>query len=153
MKYSSLYGGDHCQCVKTWKKPAVLPEEEKRLQQQKTLRGIIVKGLATALLKIPRRFLTMIKKSTNEIKSTAHSKLQMSVSSHSVCPQIQAERNIWTIKKGYRRKTRKLCGQKGVEIREAEACPGYIYVRKHTAAYTYITIYGISQGKKFTKDI
>ena len=49
---------------------------------------------------------------------------------------------------------RKLCEYKGVEIIEAEACPrSYPHARKSSTEVQCITVYGISQRKKFTDDI
>ena len=51
----------------------------------------------------------------------------MSVS-HSLCPKVQKERNIWDIEKRYRRNPEKIVRAKGVEIIEAEACPDHIHM-------------------------
>ena len=49
---------------------------------------------------------------------------------------------------------RKRCGQKGVEILEAEAGPGHITsVSEYSALYKGGTMYGISQGKPFVHAI
>ncbi len=75
-------------------------------------------------------------------------KIQMPIS-YCVCPGIQKERDIRTIKERYWGDIEKLCEQKGVEITEAEACPDYhTYVGKYPTPLKYITVCGISQGKK-----
>ena len=76
-------------------------------------------------------------------------KIQMPVS-YSICTKIQAERNIYKTKKEVREilriKRYENNGNRGM-------CRRYTYVGKDSAAYKYITVYGISQGEKFIDDI
>lgn len=66
----------------------------------------------------------MIKKSTNEIKSTAHSKYRCQY--HIVFAPKYRRKEIYGQLK--REILRKLCEQKEVEIIEAEACPDHIHM-------------------------
>ena len=69
----------------------------------------------------------MFKKSTNEIKSTAHSKYRCQY--HIVfTPKYRRKDLYGQLKKDIGEILRKLCEQKGVEIIEAEACPDHIHM-------------------------
>ena len=96
----------------------------------------------------------MVKKNNNnEIKSTAHSKYRCQY--HIVfAPKYRRKVVYGQLKKDIGEILRKLCEQKGVEIIEAEACVDHIHMPVSIPPYfKYSTIYGISQGKKFTNDI
>ena len=69
----------------------------------------------------------MWKKSTNEIKSTAHSKCRCQY--HIVFAAKYRRKEIYgQLKKDIGEILRKLCEQKGVEIIEAEACVDHIHM-------------------------
>ena len=69
----------------------------------------------------------MLKKSTNEIKSTAHSKYRCQY--HIVfAPKYRRKEIYGQLKRDIGEILRKLCKQKGVEIIEAEACPDHIHM-------------------------
>ena len=69
----------------------------------------------------------MVKKSTNEIKSTAHSKYRCQY--HIVfAPKYRRKEIYGQLKRDIGEILRKLCDQKGVEILEAEACPDHIHM-------------------------
>ena len=69
----------------------------------------------------------MLKKSTNEIKSTAHSKCRCQY--HIVFAAKYRRKEIYgQLKKDIGEILRKLCEQKGVEIIEAEACVDHIHM-------------------------
>ena len=69
----------------------------------------------------------MLKKSTNEIKSTAHSKYRCQY--HIVfAPKYRRKEIYGQLKRDIGEILRKLCKQKGVEIMEAEACPDHIHM-------------------------
>ena len=69
----------------------------------------------------------MLKKSSNEIKSTAHSKYRCQY--HIVfAPKYQRKEIYGQLKKDIGEILRKLCEQKGVEIIEAEACSDHIHM-------------------------
>ena len=69
----------------------------------------------------------MVKKSTNEIKSTAHSKYRCQY--HIVFAHKYRRKEIYgQLKRDIGEILRKLCDQKGVEILEAEACPDHIHM-------------------------
>ena len=69
----------------------------------------------------------MVKKSTNEIKSTAHSKYRCQY--HIVfAPKYRWKEIYGQLKRDIGEILRKLCDQKGVEILEAEACPDHIHM-------------------------
>ena len=69
----------------------------------------------------------MIKKSTNEIKSTAHSKYRCQY--HIVfAPKYRRKEIYGKLRKDIGEILRKLCEQKGVEIMEAEACIEHIHM-------------------------
>lgn len=95
----------------------------------------------------------MLKKSTNEIKSTAHSKYRCQY--HIVfAPKYRRKEIYGQLKRDIGEILRKLCKQKGVEIMEAEACPDHIHMLVSIPPYDkYSTVYGISQGEKFINDI
>lgn len=68
-----------------------------------------------------------MKKESNEIKSTAHSKYRCQY--HIVfAPKYRRKVVYGTIRKDIGEILRKLCEQKGVEIIEAEACPDHIHM-------------------------
>lgn len=74
-----------------------------------------------------RRFLNMIRKEKNEIKSSAHSKYRCQY--HIVfAPKYRRQAIYGEIKKDIGEILRKLCEQKGVEIIEAEACVDHIHM-------------------------
>lgn len=90
----------------------------------------------------------------NEIKHTSHSTYRCQY--HIVfAPKYRRKAIYGQLKAGIGQILRKLCEQKGVEIIEATAMSDhiYIYVGKHTTIHKYSTVYGISQGKKYTNDI
>ena len=95
----------------------------------------------------------MLKKNTNEIKHTAHPSYRCQY--HIVfAPKFRRKEIYGQLKKDIGEITRKLCEQKGVEIIEAEACPDHIHMLVSIPPiYKYSTVYGISQGEKFTNDI
>lgn len=69
----------------------------------------------------------MLKKSTNEIKSIAHSKYRCQY--HIVfAPKYRRKEIYGQLKRDIGEILRKLCKQKGVEIMEAEACPDHIHM-------------------------
>ena len=69
----------------------------------------------------------MLKKNTNEIKSTAHSKYRCQY--HKVfAPKFRRKEIYGQLKRDIGEILRKLCEQKGVEILEAEACPDHIHM-------------------------
>ena len=69
----------------------------------------------------------MVKKSTNEIKSTAHSKYKCQY--HIVfVPKYRRKEIYGQLKRDLGEIFRKLYDQKGVEILEAEACPDHIHM-------------------------
>ena len=69
----------------------------------------------------------MLKKSTNEIKSTAHSKYRCQY--HIVfAPKCRRKEIYGHLKRDIGEILRKLCEQKGVEIIEAEACVDHIHM-------------------------
>ena len=68
-----------------------------------------------------------MKKESHEIKSTAHSKYRCQY--HIVfAPKYRRKVVYGTIRKDIGEILRKLCEQKGVEIKEAEACPDHIHM-------------------------
>ena len=74
-----------------------------------------------------RRFLNMIKKEKNEIKSSAHSRYRCQY--HIVfAPKYRRQAIYGEIKKDIGEILRKLCEQKGVEIIEAEACVDHMHM-------------------------
>ena len=84
-------------------------------------------------------------KENNEIKSGAL-KVQMSIS-YSICAEVQAERNIWTVKKRYWRNIEKIMRtERGRNNRSRSMSGSHTYARKYSTLYKYSTIYGISQG-------
>lgn len=84
----------------------------------------------------------MFKKSTNEIKSTAHSKYRCQY--HIVfTPKYRRKDLYGQLKKDIGEILRKLCEQKGVEIIEAEACPDHIHMLVCVPPY----IMGFLKGK------
>ena len=69
----------------------------------------------------------MFKKEKNEIKSSAHSKYRCQY--HIVfAPKYRRQAIYGQIKKDVGEILRKLCEQKGVEIKEAEACTDHIHM-------------------------
>ena len=69
----------------------------------------------------------MLKKSTNELKSIAHSKYRCQY--HIVfAPKYRRKEIYGQLKRDIGEILRKLCKQKGVEIMEAEACPDHIHM-------------------------
>ena len=69
----------------------------------------------------------MLKKTTNEIKHTAHSSYRCQY--HIVCaPKYRRKEVYGKLKKDIGEILRKLCEQKGVEIIEAQACPNHIHM-------------------------
>ena len=69
----------------------------------------------------------MLKKNSNEIKHTAHSRY--SCQYHIVfAPKFRRKEIYGQLKKDIGEIIRKLCEQKGVEIIEAEACPDHIHM-------------------------
>ena len=90
-------------------------------------------------------------KENKEIKSTAHSKYRCQC--HIVFAQKFRRKEIYgKLRKDIGEILRKLCNQKGVEIIEAEACPDHIHMPVSIPPHIYITIHGISQGKKHIDD-
>ena len=74
--------------------------------------------------------------------------------SHRICTEVQKTGNIWSVKTRYRRDIKKTLRIKGSRNnRGRSVCRPYTYASKYSTAYKYITIYGISQGKKFVDDI
>ncbi len=74
-------------------------------------------------------------------------KIQMPIS-YCVCPGIQKERDIRTIKERYWGEIEKLCEQKGVEITEAEACPDHIHMPVSISPHLSISQFmGYLKGK------
>ena len=69
----------------------------------------------------------MLKKTTNEIKHTAHSSYRCQY--HIVfAPKYRRKEIYGKLKKDIGEILRKLCEQKGIEIIEAEACPDHIHM-------------------------
>ena len=69
----------------------------------------------------------MLKKTTNEIKHTAHSSYRCQY--HIVfAPKYRRKEVYGKLKKDIGEILRKLCEQKGVEIIEAQACPDHIHM-------------------------
>ena len=65
-------------------------------------------------------------KEKNEIRSTAHTRYRCKY--HIVfAPKFLRKEIYGTLKKDIGQILRKLCGQKNVDIIEAEACPGHIH--------------------------
>ena len=89
----------------------------------------------------------MLKKSTNEIKSTAHSKYRCQY--HIVfAPKYRRKEIYGQLKKDIGEIIRKLCEQKGVEIIEAEACPDHIHLLVSIPPYISIAQFmGFLKGK------
>lgn len=48
--------------------------------------------------------------------------------SHRICTKVQKEDILWREESGDREKLRELCGQKGVNIIEAEVCADHIHM-------------------------
>ena len=69
----------------------------------------------------------MLKKGTNEIKSTAHSKYRCQYHIAFV-PKYRRKEIYGKLRKDIGEILRKLCEQKGVEILEAEACIDHIHM-------------------------
>ena len=70
----------------------------------------------------------MLKKSTEEIKSTAHSKYRCQYQIV-FAPKYRRKEIYGQLKKDIGEILRKLCEQKSVEILEAEACPEHIHMQ------------------------
>lgn len=89
----------------------------------------------------------MIKKSTNEIKSTAHSKYRCQY--HIVFALKYRRKEIYgQLKRDIGEILRKLCEQKGVEIIEAEACPDHIHMLLNIPPHISIAQFmGFLKGK------
>ena len=89
----------------------------------------------------------MLKKSTNEIKSTAHSKYRCQY--HIVfAPKYRRKEIYGQLKRDIGEILRKLCKQKGVEIMEAEACPDHIHMLVSIPPYISIAQFmGYLKGK------
>lgn len=89
----------------------------------------------------------MLKKSTNEIKHTAHSSYRCQY--HIVfAPKFRRKEIYGQLKKDIGEIIRKLCEQKGVEIIEAEACPDHIHMLVSIPPYISIAQFmGFLKGK------
>ena len=89
----------------------------------------------------------MLKKSTNEIKSTAHSKYRCQY--HIVfAPKYRRKEIYGQLKRDIGEILRKLCKQKGVEIMEAEACLDHIHMLVSIPPYISIAQFmGYLKGK------
>ena len=89
----------------------------------------------------------MLKKSTNEIKSTAHSKYRCQY--HIVfAPKYRRKEIYGQLKRDIGEILRKLCKQKGVEIMEAEACPDHIHMLiTIPPKYSVSSVMGFLKGK------
>ena len=89
----------------------------------------------------------MLKKSTNEIKSTAHSKYRCQY--HIVfAPKYRRKEIYGQLKRDIGEILRKLCEQKGVEIIEAEACVDHIHMQVSNPPYLSIAQFmGFHKGK------
>ena len=89
----------------------------------------------------------MFKKSTEEIKSTAHSKYRCQY--HIVfAPKYRRKEIYGQLKKDIGEILRKLCKQKSVEILEAEACPEHIQMQVCIPPYISIAQFmGFLKGK------
>ena len=89
----------------------------------------------------------MLKKSTEEIKSTAHSKYRCQY--HIVfAPKYRRKEIYGQLKKDIGEILRKLCEQKSVEILEAEACPEHIHMQVCIPPYISIAQFmGFLKGK------
>ena len=91
----------------------------------------------------------MLKKSTNEIRHTAHSSYRCQY--HIVfAPKYRRKEIYGALKKDIGEILRKLCVQKDVIILEAEACPDYIYMLVSIPYTVHISIaqfMGFLKGK------
>ena len=88
----------------------------------------------------------MLKKSTNEIKSIAHSKYRCQY--HIVfAPKYRRKEIYGQLKRDIGEILRKLCKQKGVEIMEAEACLDHIHMLVSIPPYI-----SIAQFKGYLKE-
>lgn len=89
----------------------------------------------------------MLKKSTNEIKSTAHTKYRCQY--HIVfAPKYRRKEIYGQLKKDIGEILRKLCEQNGVEILEAEACVDHIHMLVSILLYLSIAQFmGFLKGK------
>ena len=89
----------------------------------------------------------MLKKTTNEIKSTAHSKYRCQY--HIVFAPKYGRKEIYgQLRKDIGEILRKLCEQKGVEIIEAEACTDHIHMLVSIPPYISIAQFmGYLKGK------
>ena len=89
----------------------------------------------------------MLKKSTNEIKSIAHSKYRCQY--HIVfAPKYRRKEIYGQLKRDIGEILRKLCKQKGVEIMEAEAYPDHIHMLVSIPPYISIAQFmGYLKGK------
>ena len=89
----------------------------------------------------------MLKKSTNEIKHTAHSSYRCQY--HIVfAPKFRRKEIYGQLKRDIGEIIRKLCDQKGVEIIEAEACPDHIHLLVSIPPYISIAQFmGFLKGK------
>ena len=89
----------------------------------------------------------MLKKTTNEIKHTAHSSYRCQY--HIVfAPKYRRKGIYGKIKKDIGEILRKLCEQKGVEIIEAQACPDHIHMLVSIPPYLSIAQFmGFLKGK------
>lgn len=94
-----------------------------------------------------------MKKENNEIKSTAHSKYRCQY--HIVfAPKYRRKEIYGTLKKDIGEILRKLCEQKRCRDHRGRGVPGsHPYAIEYPATLKYITIYGISQGKKQSNDL
>ena len=94
----------------------------------------------------------MLKKSTNEIKHTAHSSYRCQY--HIVfAPKFRRKEIYGQLKKDIGEIIRKLCEQKGVEIIEAEACPDHIHMLVSIPPYISIAQFMGFLKEKFVNDI
>ena len=89
----------------------------------------------------------MLKKTTNEIKHTAHSSYRCQY--HIVfAPKYRRQVIYGTLKKDIGEILRKLCEQKGVEIIEAEACKDHIHLLVSIPPYLSVAQFmGYLKGK------
>ena len=117
-------------CLKAWgKSPSFTGGRKNTLVKViKNLRDIMsVKVWRPHYTENIRRFLNIIKKEKNEIKSSAHSRYRCQY--HIVfAPKYRRQAIYGGIKKDIGEILRKLCEQKGVEIIEAEACVDHIHM-------------------------
>lgn len=89
----------------------------------------------------------MLKKSTEEIKSTAHSKYRCQYQIV-FAPKYRRKEIYGQLKKDIGEILRKLCEQKSVEILEAEACPEHIHMQVCIPPYISIAQFmGFLKGK------